>query len=218
MNRRILLVALSFLALGAVFFFGAKFYSGEKKESVDLVVKEDFKRLVPDDAPRSGASQPLVYLVEFLDPECETCRVFYPLVKTLLEEFDGKIQLVVRYAPLHQNSKLAIKILEASRLQGKYWEAMEVLFKYQPEWGSHHDPKPELLWTYLPEAGVDVEKVRESLTDPELDQLIEREVQDGTHLGVRATPTFFVNGQELKVFSFEGLRDLIRTELEKASR
>jgi protein-disulfide isomerase len=217
MSHRILLVLITFFGVASAFFFGWKFYSEEKKENVDLVVKEDFKRLVPDDAPRLGTSHPLVYLVEFLDPECETCRVFYPLVKSLLEEFDGKVQLVVRYAPLHQNSKIAIKILEASRLQGKYWETMEILFKHQPEWGSHHDPKPELLWSYLPEAGLDVEKVREGVTDPELDQLIEREIQDGTHLGVQATPTFFVNGQELKNFSLEGLRDLIRSELEKAS-
>ena len=91
MSHRILLVLITFFGVASAFFFGWKFYSEEKKENVDLVVKEDFKRLVPDDAPRLGTSHPLVYLVEFLDPECETCRVFYPLVKSLLEEFDGKV-------------------------------------------------------------------------------------------------------------------------------
>jgi hypothetical protein len=37
----------------------------------------------------------------------------------------GQVRLVVRYAPLHHGSDTAVKILEAARQQGKYWEALE---------------------------------------------------------------------------------------------
>src|SRR5690606_2620613 len=118
------------------------------------------------------------YLVEFLDPECESCRAFHPLVKMLMSEFEGKIQLVIRYAPFHGNSRLVIRILEAARLQGKYWETLEVLFQYQPQWGSHHHPRPDLIWKYLPEAGVDVNRIREDMHNPEIEAMIEKEIKD----------------------------------------
>ena len=92
----------------------------------------------------------------------------------MLNDFEGQIQLVVRYAPFHPNSQFAIKILEAARKQGKYWEALETLLRFQPQWGSHHDPKPELIWNYLPEAGVDVEKIRVDMNDPEIEKMIKK--------------------------------------------
>ena len=53
------------------------------------------------------------------------------------------MRLVVRYAPLHQGSDTAVKILEAARLQGKYWEAVEKAMAFQPQWASHDHPRPE---------------------------------------------------------------------------
>jgi protein-disulfide isomerase len=133
----------------------------------------------------------------------------------LLQENEGKVQLVVRYAPFHPNSRFAIKILEAARKQGKYWEVMEVLFQYQPQWGDHHHPQPELIWKYLPESGVDVARIKEDMNDPAIDEMIEKEIQDLKDLGVRGTPTFFVNGRPLERFGFEPLRELIADELKR---
>jgi predicted DsbA family dithiol-disulfide isomerase len=93
-----------------------------------------------------------------------------------------------------------IRILEASRKQGKYWEVLENLFQYQPLWGSHHDPKPDLVWKYLPETGVDIEKIKKDMMDPAIDEMMAREVSDAESLGVRGNPTFFVNGKMLQVF------------------
>ena len=63
--------------------------------------------------------------MEFFDPSCEACRAFYPIVKSLVNSSFGQVRLVVRYAPLHQGSDTAVKILEAAREQGKYWQALE---------------------------------------------------------------------------------------------
>ena len=95
--------------------------------------------------------------MEFLDPECESCRELYPYVKQIMAKHKDRVRLVIRYAPFHPNSEFAIRILESLRLQGKYWEGLELLFEHQPEWGSHHNPKPELIWGLLPELGVDVD-------------------------------------------------------------
>lgn len=214
MKNKIALIVGAIVLLVGLFFVGSKFYKGQQAEEVAKVAESDSSKLMPEYSPRLGTSTPKVYLVEFLDPECESCREFYPYVKMLMKDYEGRIQLIVRYAPFHPNSRLAIKILEASRKQGKYWETLETLFRYQPQWGSHHDPKPELMWNYLPEAGVDVERLKSDMIDEKFPEMLEKEIKDATELGVRATPTFFVNGKVLEVFSYDALKEMIEKEMQ----
>lgn len=213
-NKPIIITA-TVAILIAVFVVAAKMYSSKEEARLSFMAQEDFSKFVPDYAPRLGTSTPKVYLVEFLDPECESCREFYPYVKMILEEHKDSVQLVVRYAPFHGNSKFVIKILEAARKQGKYWEALETLFRFQPQWGSHHHPRPELVWNYLPDAGVDVEKIKQDMNDPQIDEMIAKEIADGQALGVRGTPSFFVNGKPLERFGVEPLRELINQALKE---
>lgn len=161
--------------------------------------------LGPDDAK--------VTLVEFLDPECESCRAFYPFVKNLMAKHPNDIRLVVRYAPFHPNSRFAIKVLEAARLQNRYWEVLSTLFYYQPTWGDHHNPNPELIWNYLPETGVDIDQIRKDLENPNTAMIIEQDIMDSKDLGVRATPSFFINGKPLTEFGFNQLQSAIEAEL-----
>jgi protein-disulfide isomerase len=212
-NKKVLIVGITVMTLAIIFIIGSKLYRGQEAQRIEFMAKSDFKLFVPDHAIKLGALSPEVHLVEFLDPECESCREFYPHVKMLMQEFEGKIQLVLRYAPFHPNSRLVIKILEAARKQNRYWETLEVLFLYQPQWGSHHHPRPDLIWKYLPEARVNVDQIRKDMNDPSFEAIIEQDLKDGMTLGVRATPTFFINGKPLETFSSEALREAIRSEI-----
>lgn len=215
MKNKKVLVGVSIFFIGVMFAFGSWFFKQNRSQELSFLAKNDFKTFVPDHAPRIGNPEAPVYLIEFLDPECETCREFYPFVEDLLKEFDGKVQLVLRYAPFHGNSEFAVKIVEASRKQGKYKEALEVLFKYQPEWGSHHHPQPELIWKYLPEAGVDIDQIKKDMEDPQIMTNLRQDIEDGKKLGVKYTPTYFVNGVELRDFGLDQLREAIILEVEK---
>lgn len=215
MKNKIYLIVGTVALMLSAFLLIKKYYQTNKAQELTSMATVDQTKFVPDYAPRLGTSTPEVYLVEFLDPECESCREFYPYVKMLLDEHPGRIQLVIRYAPFHPNSRFAIQILEAARKQGKYWETLETLFRYQPQWGSHHDPRPELIWKYLPEAGVDVERIKTDMNDPAIEEMLAKEMQDVTDLGVRATPTFFVNGRPLERFSYDALKELVQSELDK---
>ena len=122
---------------------------------------------------------------------------------------------MIRYLALHSNSKFAVKLLEASRLQNKFNETLEVMFKTQNQWAQHHNPKPELLWILLPEAGLDMAKLKEDFEKINVDKILELDSIDATTLGVRGTPTFFVNGQRLHKLSYKALRDLVESEIYK---
>ncbi len=161
--------------------------------------------LGPQDAP--------VTLVEFLDPECEACSAMYPIVKKLMKEYEGKIRLVVRYMPFHGNSIFAANVLEAAREQGKYWETLSVLFEQQAIWASHHDPKPELIYTIIKPLGLDLGKIKKSVEIGQYNELVAQDKADGEKLGVSRTPTFFVNGEQLYEMGYEPLKELIIKKL-----
>lgn len=215
MNNKTLLGVFS-LALVASFFLGAYFYNEYEKKRLGFLASDNIKLFYPDHAPVYGAADAKVIITEFLDPECESCRLFFPKVKQLMQMYQGKVKLVVRYAAFHKNSVHAIKVLEATRKQNKYWESLELLFNYQPAWADHHHPLPLLVFNYLPEVGVDVDQVKKDMNDSSIDKIIEQDMKDLQTLNVRGTPTFFVNGKPLESFGIGQLYSLVSKEVEKA--
>jgi len=211
MNKKVLVFsAVSVVLVG----FALASYVFRTKEVSQ--VQQNAHLLLRADAPRLGSPIAPVTVVEFFDPECETCRRFHPMTKMLLQEFDGKIQMVFRYAPFHPNSKFAVQILEAARQQNRYWEVLDVLYQYQPQWGDHHNPRPELIWTYLPNvAGLDIERLKVDMNDPKIQTMLDKDLSDGRQLGVQRTPQFFVNGEPLLDFGYEQLRQLVLSHIPK---
>lgn len=169
-------------------------------------------QLVYPDSPTKGPADAPVTLVEFLDPECESCRAAYPIVEQLLSDYEGRLRLVVRYVPGHNNSALAAAALEEAGVQGRYWEMLERLFAGQPDWGEQDSPQTEAFLAYGAEIGLDVDLLAAALESPDLSK-VERDAADAVALGIPGTPTFFVNGTQLDDLSEEGLRSMIEAAL-----
>lgn len=214
LNKKNLFIATSAF-LVVLFAVATWVYNDAKREALNFLAKENKELFMRDYSPRFGNPEAKVYLTEFLDPECESCRRFYPEVKSILKEFDGKVQLVVRYAPFHHNSKHAIAVLEATKEQDKYWESLEMLFHYQPYWADHHNPKPELVFDYLIQIGLDIDKLKKDMQAPKIQKIIEQDLSDLRTLNVRGTPTFFINGRALENFSVMSLREMIASEVKR---
>ena len=209
MSNQKKLFAGTVVVLVGAFFVGRYFFKDAEIKKIEKKVATNQSSLIRDYSPSIGSTMLRVTLVEFLDPECESCASFHPVVKAILARYEGKIRYVVRYAPFHPNSKFIIRILEAARKQNKYWETLDLLFKKLPEWGSHHQPKPELVWTYLPSLGLDIDKLKNDMNDPEIPKMIAQEIKDGRTFGVNRTPTFFINGRPLKSFGAKQLEATI---------
>jgi len=197
------------IALVAAFVIAANLYQTEEQAAVEAAPPVNAELLIRPHSPILGPADAPVTLVEFLDPECEACGVMHPIVKQVLAEFEGRIRLVARYMPLHRNSAYAASLLEASREQDKYWVLMDAFFARQGEWARHDAPKPELLPMYAGWLGLDVARLKEAASNPEIAQRIQQDQADGRALGVRGTPTFFVNGRPLPQIGYEPLRDAI---------
>lgn len=207
--NRISILAVSFVLVAGAFFAMTQF---RENKSETQYYRVDQAKLVKAHSPKLGPDTAKVKLVEFLDPECEACAAFYPKVKNILQKYEGKVQLVVRYMLFHSNSQLAAMATEAAGKQGKYWEMQEILFT-RKEWTHQETPQTALFESYAKELGLDLAKFKKDLTDEETLKNILSDYQEGPSLGVQGTPTLFVNGRQLFQLSEGILTDMIEEEL-----
>jgi protein-disulfide isomerase len=207
-NQRKIVIVIA-VVLVAGFAVAAMVYRSRADKELETAIAEAPSALVRPSAKTLGPADAKVHIVEFMDPGCETCRAFHPLVKKLVVDNPGKVRLSIRYLPLHQGSDTMVKILEAADRQDRYWETLHLMFESQPEWASHHHPQPEKIWPLLPEAGVDVEAIRRDMNAPEIAAILEQDLADARTLGIRKTPSFFVNGEPLRQFGPEPLIQLV---------
>jgi protein-disulfide isomerase len=201
------------VGLGAAFVVAANWYQDRETATVNNAASTGDRLVRPYSISQGPANAP-VTIVEFFDPECETCRAMYPIVKQVMADFDGRVRLVIRYMPLHQNSAYAAMLLEAARAQNKYWEYLEIVMLRQPEWANHAAPRPDLLVTYAPAVGLDAEQLRSAAADPDVRARIQQDQADGIGLGANRTPTFFINGKVLPQLGYGPLRDAVQAELD----
>lgn len=205
------LVVLVFVFIGLGYFYKS---NETKKEEVTTLTKSN--SLVREHSIKFGENKKNISVVEFFDPECESCALFHPIIRKLYQEYHEDIQLVVKYIPNHKNSKFVVKILEASREQNKYEEVLSVIFEKQPIWAEHNNEKPELLWQFLSEIPqLDIDKLKEDSKNPKIEKLMDIDMSDASELNVRGTPTIFVNEKRLSVLSEKDLFDLVEAEIYK---
>lgn len=167
-------------------------------------------------APTMGAPDARVHIVEFLDPACETCRSFYPFVKNILAANAGRVKLSVRHAALHPGSEDVVRMLEAAKLQDKYWPTLEALFAAQDRWTVNHRVHADRAWTALQGVGLDLDRLKRDMAAPEVLANVAQDAADAKALGVQMTPEYFVNGRPLTEFGDKQLLRLVQQEREKA--
>ncbi|MFD0744476.1 DsbA family protein [Phytohabitans flavus] len=184
------LVAVAAVALAVAFVVNRA--GGEDVPAGDVaqtVVRADSHRL-------STAADGKVTVVEFLDFECEACGAAYPGVERLRKEYGDRITYVVRYFPIasHPNAFNSAHAAEAAARQGKFEQMYVKLFDNQAAWGHNQQSQADTFVGYARELGLDVDKFRADMASPDVEARVRSDAQDGERLGVRGTPTFFVNG------------------------
>ena len=150
--------------------------------------------LAPEDRPTRGPSDAPVTIVEFTDYECPYCRRYYrQTYHQLLAEFEGEVHYVVRNYPLsiHPDARKAAEAAECAHNQERFWDYHDHLFE-------HADAlEPQDLKSYARELGLDGEQFDRCLESGAESETVEQDMATGRRLGIRGTPTFFVNGRPL---------------------
>lgn len=209
MNKRLLVILAALAAVG-VFAAGSALYMPTKTATAPV----EETSLVRKHSPVIGKVDAPVTIVEFLDPSCEACRAFFPIVKDVLAQYPDDVRLVVRYAAFHPGSDEAVRIIEASRQQGKFEEVLAALFENQEHWAAHGAPDLKKAWEIVHGLGVEGMQARLDSVKPEVDAILKQDAADVATNKVEQTPTFFVNGAPLTEFSEEGFRALVKRQVD----
>jgi protein-disulfide isomerase len=162
---------------------------------------------VPLGGPSRGPATAKVTIVEFSDFECPFCARATATVERILREYANDVRLFYRHDPLpfHERARPAAELAAAADLAGKFWPMHDTLFANQ---GYLDD---ESLERYARELGVDPGQRERGKT------LVATDLALAARLGVRGTPTFFVNGRVvLGAQSFEEFKIVIDAELAHA--
>lgn len=151
--------------------------------------------LGPADAP--------ITLVEFSDYQCPFCRRWHAEVyEPLMAAYPGKIRLVYRHLPLTSIHPDAFPAAEAAMCAGEqdaYWPFHEKLFSSE-ELGN------QVYVRYAQDLGLDMKTFESCISERKYQQAVEKDMNFAIDLGIRSTPTFFINGlavvgaQPLEVF------------------
>jgi len=159
----------------------------------------DLSRLRGENEQVKGTMGAANVIVEFADYECPACATSAPILSGLVEKHGDKVLVVYRHFPIpgHKWSKLAALAAEAAGKQGKFWEMNDKLFATQEEWADKNEEPREFFEGLAEELGLDKDKFKADVDSKEVTEKVTGDLADGVALGVSATPTFFVNGEEM---------------------
>jgi len=160
-----------------------------------------------------GVAHAPVTVVEYGDFECPNCKQAAPAVKLLLSRFADRVRLVYRHFPLeevHPHALHAAQAAEAAGGQSKFWKMHDLLFENQ------RHLKLQQLRGYAERLEFDMTRFNTEMDDEIHLQRVREHIEGGSRSGVRATPTFFINGKIQDVsfglgFLVHGVEAALRT-------
>jgi protein-disulfide isomerase len=133
----------------------------------------------------------------------------------ILAEYPGKVRLVFKDFPLdfHDRARPAAEAARCAAAGGRFWEYHDLLFVAQPAFS-----RSDLLM-YARRLDLDPASFEACLDGGRFRTAVERDLTEGRALGVRGTPTFFVNGQRLVgAHPIESFREVVEQALRGTSR
>jgi protein-disulfide isomerase len=165
-------------------------------------------------APVRGSAGAPITLVEYSDFQCPFCARATPTIRRLTEEYDGRVRWVFKHFPLpiHPDAPLAHEVSLAAGEQGKFWEMHDLIFENQRKMKREH------LLGYAKDLGLDVARIEKDVDSGKFKPLVDADLKEGQGLGVRATPTFFINGRRvIGAVPYETIKQVVDQELSEIS-
>ena len=151
-----------------------------------------------------------VTVLEFSDFECPACTMAVPEVHRLVLYYGDRINFVYKHFPAKQNSMQAAEAAECARNQGRFWEYHDMLFENQHSLGVSE------LQRYAKIMLINMDEFNKCFLGGQKTSKVEADFMEGIKLGIKGTPTFFINGIQLTgVQPFEEMKQIIDAELEK---
>lgn len=175
------------------------------QEEIDLATS----LLYPEGLTYEGPGDAPLTIVEFVDFQCPACRAAHPELAKIRESYRGRVRFAIRHFPLptHTNAKGAAIAAACADAQG-------MLYPYADEIIQGNLDRDTLV-RVAAELRLDLNVFVPCLESEEARNVVFRDVKDGFDLGVRETPTIFLNTTMVQGLpSAEQLSELVNGMLE----
>jgi protein-disulfide isomerase len=196
--------------------------SNANRQQDEAAALERYNRAPPGAQPPHflGSPTATVTLEEFADFQCPTCAVVHSKMKEINALYGSRIRFIYRNFPLtqiHKNAYDASVAAEAAGMQGKYWDMQNQIFVNQKSWSNAPDAR-KVFADYAQKIGLDVNKFQTDMAGMMTKSRVDADLQRGNALGIRETPTIFLNGRRLTSEQMEvgAMRQFIDAELQKS--
>jgi protein-disulfide isomerase len=163
--------------------------------SSDLTVPEDVPRYeiaLTDSDPVQGPVDAPIVIIEYSDFECPYCRRHNLEVKdALMAAYPGQIRYIHKDFPLasiHPNATSASEAAQCAHEQGKFWDYHDALFTQSLGLGT------DAYLAYADEVGLNAQQFSDCFAERRYQDDVQADFDFGAELGIRSTPTFFING------------------------
>lgn len=158
----------------------------------DKAASGEFK--VPlGDSPARGGAQPKVTIVAFGEFQCGFCQRVEPTLAQLGKQYGDELRVVFKHRPLpfHDRAMPAALAVEAAAEQGKFWQMHDALLAAPTQLGdADFESRAQAI-------GLDVARWRAAYHSDRVKARVEADIKLAEQLGVRGTPSFFINGRPL---------------------
>lgn len=180
-------------------------------KELTLVSLEISENVDTSNAPSFGPIDAPVAIVVFDDFECPYCAKSVPLLKEAQQLYPEQTRLVFKNFPLkmHRNAEAAAIAGLAADRQGKFWPYHDLLFEH------YNRLNPQKIAELAKQAGLDLAQFERDRRDKQLARQVQEDIRQGKEIGVRGTPTIFINGRRVKERSVREMKRMIEEELEK---
>lgn len=156
-----------------------------------------------------GDKEAPIHIVEFSDFECPYCRQAQTAFGRLQQEYGDKIRFSFKHFPLsiHRGAMYTAMAAECAHDQGKFTEFKQAIFN------TAKPGKRDTILQTATQLSLDMDVFESCFNDEKHRALVEADKRDGENLGVKATPTVFVNGMKMRGARYENLKLTIDKEL-----
>ena len=161
-----------------------------------------------------GSNNAPIKVTEFIDFQCPACAHGAAYLKKTIEEYPEAIRLELRHYPLqsHQYGFISSRYAECAARQEKFWPVHDLLLARQSNWKRLADATPAFEQIAI-DSNLDQQELKACLDEGAVDEIIQKNKDEGKALGIRSTPTYFVNGK--MIVGKKSLEDEITKLLEK---
>lgn len=208
--RKIIIGVLSAIIVGAIIIVGIVNNQSTEIDNADVVWPALEESGWISEKTIGDVKKAEIVLYEYADFGCSHCAEQNKVVNKLLQKYDSELAVVFRsYDIGFLNGAFAARAATAAQLQGYFNEYKDLLFENQAEWFYENGDKLNELWVeYFKQVSGgegDVDKFQEDMKSENVKKRLKYEQRMGKKVGLRGTPLFRINGENVPV------GDLVKT-------